>query len=101
MKRADGLNVQSCRFFQNSLHLRTVFSDDADIVTPCLIGPFFLYVQSTEFTETICSKQYFLTCFISHHDLRPMHHGSIDKMQAVLSKLQDAIICRNNALFRR
>ena len=30
-----------------------------------------------------------------------MHHGSIDKMQAVLSKLQDSIIRCNYALFRR
>ena len=34
-------------------------------------------------------------------NLRPMHHGSIDKMQAVLSKLQDTIIRRNDVLFRR
>lgn len=59
VERADGLDIQSCGYFQKVLHLHTIFSNDADIVSSCLIVPWFLCIQGAEFSEAVCGKRTF------------------------------------------
>ena len=59
---ADGLDIQSCGYFQKILHLHTIFSNDADIVSSCLIVPWFICIQGTEFRSRLRKKEPFLCC---------------------------------------
>ena len=88
MQRTDRLNVQSGCFFQQVLYLCTVFSNDTDVVTACLTCPVFFYIESTEFSETICGKQNLVICIISNDYFWPMYHRSSYKCQCMLSKCQ-------------
>ena len=54
VKRADRLNIQGCCYFEKLLYLRTVFSNDSDIVAACFAVPVLFYIKSSEFTESIC-----------------------------------------------
>ena len=86
MKRTDSVNVKSCRFFKNILHLSTVFSDNTYIVASCLVRPRLLDVQSAEFAERISREQHLFGTVIGQHDLRPMHHRSSCKGKCVLAE---------------
>ena len=83
---ADGLDIQSCGYFQKILHLHTIFSNDADIVSSCLIVPWFLCIQGAEFSEAVCGKKNLFCAVISDHNLRPVNHRCKYKSQIVFSK---------------
>ena len=53
VQRTDGLNIQSCCFFQQILHLHTVFAHNADIIPARLARPVLVHIQRAEFAEAM------------------------------------------------
>ena len=83
MERADCLYVEICCLLKNCLHLRTVLSDDAEIVASCLACPVVILfagltdlVESSESSESISREQHLVLRVICHDDFRPVHHRS-------------------------
>ena len=85
MQRADHPDLQTGGFFQQRLHLRTVFADNVRIIAAGVIQPFGfkidfirkkIAVQSAEGAESICGKECFIRCIIGDHDFRPMDRVS-------------------------
>ena len=95
VERADGLDIQSCGCFQKVLHLHTIFSNDADIVSSCLIVPWFLCIQGTEFSEAVCGKKNLFCAVISDHNLRPVNHRCKYESKDVFSKCQGVTVGYN------
>ena len=83
VQRTDSLNIQSCCFFQQILHLFAVFSNNTDEVTTGLIIPRLLHIKST---KSVCREQYFVTSIISNDYFRPVYHRSFHKRQSMLAK---------------
>ena len=88
VQRANRLNIQPCRFLQKVLYLSAVFSYDSDIITTSFACPVLFYIQSAEFTETVCGEQHFVTGIICHHNFRPVNHRRSNKCQGMLSEFQ-------------
>ena len=86
MKRTDLLDIKCCSNFEKRLNLFSVFSYDTDEVTSCFVIPWLLYIERTEFAETVCGKQNFFCAVISHHNFRPVYHRSKDKSKLMESK---------------
>ena len=57
VERADGLDIKSCCCLEKLLYLRTVFSNDSDIVATCFAVPVLFYIERSEFAEAVCGKQ--------------------------------------------
>ena len=101
MQGADYLNIKRCRLLQHILDLGTVFSDNPDIITTRLIRPVILHIQRTEFSESVSGKKHLIRRFVCHHNLGPMHHGRVDKIQLVYAQCQFPAVCRRHLLHRR
>ena len=86
VQRADGLNVQSGSLFKDSLYLRAVFADNADIIAAGFVIPVFLHIQGAELSEAVCGEEYFVCAVICHHNFRPVNHRSKHKSQLMASK---------------
>ena len=54
MKRTDLLDIKCCGNFEKRLNLFAVFSYDTDEVASCFVIPRLIYIERTEFTETVC-----------------------------------------------
>ncbi len=96
MKRTNHLDIQTTCRLQHLLHLGTIFSNDTDIIPPCLPCPVILHVQSAKFSETIRREKHLLSGLICHHNLRPVYHGSIDKIQRMPPQFQFSPISRSH-----
>ncbi len=97
VQRADYADIKPRSLFQKSLHLRTVFADDADVVPSCLACPFFLRVERAELAEPIRGKQDFVRAVISHDNLRPVHHRRRDKGECMPAEREGVALADNNA----
>ena len=86
MQRADRRDVERRGFFQHTLHLRTVFADDTDIVTSGLVCPGLVRAGRAEFAEAVGGEEYLVGGVIGHNDLGPVHHGGGDKGKRVLAE---------------
>ena len=89
VQRTNDFDIERRRFFQNRLHLRAVFSDNAEIISSCLARPVFVGVECAELSESVCREQNFVKVVVSHDDFGPMNHGSGDKRQVVFSERQN------------
>ena len=90
MQRADGPDIKRSSFFQHSLHLGPVLSDNTEIVAAGFACPAFriLHVKRAEFAESVRAEQNFLRRFIGHEYFRPVHHRREDKGQGMTSERQ-------------
>ena len=96
MKRADHLDVQCCRFFQQRLHLRAVFSYDIKIISSCFTRPWLFHIKRSEFSKSVRWKQDLFWLFICHHDFRPVHHRCHNELQCMSSEIQCISFFYNN-----
>ena len=74
MQRRNRRDRQRGELAQDALHLRAVFSDDAEVVSAGLVLPGLRTVERAEFAEGVRRKDDPFLLVIGHHDLRPMHH---------------------------
>ena len=95
VERADGLDIKSCCCLEKLLYLRTVFSDDSDIVATCFAVPVLFYIKSSEFAKAVCGKQNFVCAVICNHNLRPVNHRCKYKGKDVFSKCQGVTVGYN------
>ena len=100
VQRADNLNIQRCCHLEQSLHLRTVLADDADVIAACLTVPIFLYIQCAKLAEAVCREQNLIGSIICDHNFRPMYHRSENKRQRMAAQLQGSLIGNNLAVRR-
>ena len=94
MQRADHLEVQPMRFFEQGLHLRTIFADDIAVIAAGFIHILVLKihlvgknrtVEGPEGAERVCGEQRSGRLVVGYHDLRPMHHRREEEFQLVVS----------------
>ena len=83
MQGTNRADIQGGGLFQDGLHLRAVFADDAEVVPACFACPLGRDVQRAEFTEGVSGKEYLVRFVPGHDDLGPVHHGRGDKREAV------------------
>ena len=92
VQRADVLDIKPGRLFQHALHLRAVLADDVGIVPSGLIKVLGKEiglvgkepaVERAEKPERIGRKKNAVCAVIGHHNLGPVNHGSVDKVQDV------------------
>ena len=88
MKRTDLLDIQTCSFFEYTLHLGSVFAYDTDVVSSGFAGPVFLCVKGAELAESVSCKEDLLRRFIRHHYFRPVYHRRKHKRKLMVSKIQ-------------
>ena len=93
MERADDADIKPGSFFQHVLHLHAVFADDICIVAASLVQPLpvkikliveDIAVQGAKGPEGVSGEEDFVRLIVSHHRLRPVHHGSHDEVESVL-----------------
>ncbi|CCX50038.1 unknown [Clostridium sp. CAG:226] len=101
MQRAYYGNVQRRSLFEQRLHLRAVFANYADVISPCLAVPFFLNVQRAEFAETVRREQHLVLGVISYHNLRPMHHGRENERKLMRAEGKAFAVGNGNLVFFR
>jgi len=82
----DFPDIQRTCYFQELLYLQTVFSDNTDKITACFVIPWFLAVECTEFSKTVCCEQNLVRAVVCNHNLRPVYHRSEYEGQNVFSK---------------
>ena len=97
MQGTDHFNIQTGSLLQQFLHLSTVFTYNANVVTTCFVGPGLFHVQSTEFTKTVSRKQNFVMAIVSNDYFRPVNHGSSYKGQGMSTQFQSAALTHYNA----
>ena len=86
MQRADNGNFQSCRLGKQLLHLCTVLSHNADIISARLACPVFFHIQCAKFTKAICREEHLVGKVIGHEHLGPVHHGGCHKSKGVCTQ---------------
>ena len=98
VKRTDGLDIQSCGYFQKVLYLYAIFSNDTDKVSSCLIIPWLFHIQGTEFSEAVCGEKDFFCAVISNHNFRPVNHRCKYKSQVMFSKGEGSAVIYSDLL---
>ena len=97
MERAEKHDIQPSRLFQQRLHLGTVLAHDVGVIPAGVIQPVPLEIQlagkniaaeSAKGTEGIGGKQDLIRRVISHHDFRPVDHGSHQERKCMASGVQ-------------
>ena len=88
VERADDLDIQTRRLFEQVLHLRAVLADDADVVASRLASPVLVDVESPEFAETVSGEEHLVLRVVGHHDLRPVNHRSRDEAESMGAKFE-------------
>ena len=90
VQRTNILDVKPRRLFQHALHLRAVFADDIGIIPSGLIQMLGKEigliskksaVERAEKAESVGRKEDAVGTLIRHHDLGPVHHRRVDKVQ--------------------
>ena len=96
MKRTNDLHVKPCNLFEEILHLRTVLSDYADIVSSCFARPIFVVdIERAEFAECVGGEKHLVRLVVSHDNFGPMHHGCGDKRKLVFAGCKRAAVANN------
>ena len=85
---ADGLDIQGCGLLQQGLDLRTVLTNDADVVAAGFACPGFFHIQGTELAKTVSGEQNLVIGIIGHDDFGPVDHGGGDEGQHMLAQAQ-------------
>ena len=93
MQRTNHSYIELGDGTQKCLHLHTILPDDTDVITPRLFDPRFIRAGSAEFPKGICRKQDFFRFLIGHHDFRPMHHRSENKMKHMRTDGEGIAVC--------
>ena len=88
MQRTDCLNIQCRSSFEKFLNLRTVFSNNSNIVTTCFAVPVLFYIKRTKFTKSVCGKQNLVCAIIGNHNFRPVYHRCKYKCKYMFAKCQ-------------
>ena len=88
MCRADDGDVQFRGFLEERLDLRTVFSDDADVITAGFARPAFRIfdVVRAELAEAVRGEEDFVLRVIGDDDFRPMDHGGGHEGERMLAE---------------
>ena len=90
VQRADGLDIQRRRLFEQCLHLRAILADNIGVIPARIVHPHAVDVdlvvhdiarQRTERTECVRGKQSLVQLVIGDHDLGPVHHRRHDEVQ--------------------
>ena len=97
VQRADDLNIEPCRLFQDSLNLLAVFADDADIVAAGFTRPILFDVQRAELAEAVGGEQHLIGAVVGHQDLGPVDHGSAHEVQHMLAELEGIALFDDDA----
>ena len=101
MERADLLDVERCRFFQESLHLCAVFADDTDVVTSRFVSPRLVSVERAKLAESVGGKEHLILAVVGHDDLGPVNHGSRYKVQCMRAEGKRVTFADDHALIRK
>ena len=95
----DDLDVELGSLFQNSLDLRAVFADDAEVVAACFAVPALrvFHVVGAELAEAVSREEDLVLGLIGHDDLGPVDHGSLDEIEGMLAELEGVALFDDNA----
>ena len=94
---ADDFNIKACRFFEERLHLRSVFANNTNVVATRFARPFFFDVESTEFSKAVGREKNLVGAIVGNDNLRPVYHRSGDKGQFVFSQIENVTLAHHNA----
>ena len=96
MQREYALYFKSRYFFQNALHLHSVFADYAEIIPPRLASPILVGIARAELSESVRRKQRLVGFVIRHYYFGPMNHRSGDEFQRMRSEFESRAVADND-----